>query len=221
MTEVIDSTGVRPGPGHNSHSGSSEANTCGLTDANTIAAILQIHRDNADNLGSGRATRERRDHVLTDAALMLADLLAAGIETKPDECTTLAAALDVTVVWRRDRIATTLARLVCGPGRTMNTYGSLAAAAAHLVPMHPDARRAYLAATGGVTGTAQEARRTGGRSASAPSLEADWVAVRVRMPRVLYDGIRTTPGRVYAAMLRMEQVQGDAPAPLRIIAENP
>lgn len=139
--------------------------------AKLLPEIVQIRLQNNETLAAEQDGRRRRDNTLTSAALLTAELMAAGVHASADQLRALAAELNEAASKRLLAApASFLARLVCGGGRHPNTYTRLGAAALLLARLPAGERAPALADAGGVTGLAQRAGRDAEKGANgAPS----------------------------------------------------
>jgi hypothetical protein len=126
-----------------------------------LQRIVAIRQDNSEALAVEQEGRTRRDDVLTSAALVMAELMAAGVHRSREQLLTLASQLREPATPRRLAAPEAfLARLVCGSGRHANTYTSLGRAAEIMARIPAGERKTALTTAGGVTGLARQATPT-------------------------------------------------------------
>ena len=125
-----------------------------ILDTALIVAIKGLRCANQESISHSQEGRTRRDAVLTKVALQLAEMLGEGDWSKA-RLQQLANALGEKVSGHNMRKpAACLARLVCGAGRTRNTYSHLGIAGGALSLIPAGGREEYLERSGGVSGLA-------------------------------------------------------------------
>lgn len=152
--DLVTST-VLPSIGHNS--GTDQKGGAGVFGTALLQRIAAIRRSNGEALAMEHEARTRRDDALTEAALVVADLMALGVHRSREHLLVLASQLDEPATPRRLAApAALLARLVCGSGRHANTYTMLGIAGEILARMPAGERAGALTAAHGVTGLARQ-----------------------------------------------------------------